>query len=36
MLEPLLPEVLAKSRLLPSNDVMGIVPLDARAVERKQ
>lgn len=28
-----LPEALAKSRLPPSRDVMGIVPLDARAVE---
>ena len=27
-------EVLANSRLLPSREVMGIVPLDARAVER--
>lgn len=27
-------EVLAKSRLLPSREVMGIVPLDARAVEK--
>lgn len=26
-------EALANSRLLPSRDVMGIVPLDARAVE---
>lgn len=26
-------EVLANSRLLPSRDVMGIVPLDARAAE---
>lgn len=28
--------VLAKSRLLPSREVMGIVPLEARAVERKK
>lgn len=28
-----LPAALANSRLVPSRDVMGIVPLDARAVE---
>lgn len=27
-------EVLANSRLVPSREVMGIVPLDARAVEK--